>query len=122
MLFTTWLHSTRRLSAAAVSMDLASFRSLHVDHSFPDLHKDTLRLHRVLRGIKHSLVPCRSSRLQVTQPILLAIQSALSPAVYDHCMFAAPVPSLLFGFLGVSEFSCLVCLTPMSIYQCQHVF
>ena len=106
MLFITWLHSVRHLSPATVSVYLASVRSLHVDRGFPDPLNDTPRLHRVLRGIQRSSASPRSSRLPVTQPILLAIQSAFSLAVFDHCMFWAACSLAFFGFLPVSEFTC----------------
>ena len=106
MLFITWLYSVRHLSPATVSVYLASVRSLHVDRGFPDPVKDTPRLHRVLRGIQRSSASPRPSRLPVTQPILFAIRSALSPAVFDHCMFWAACSLAFFGFLRVSEFTC----------------
>ena len=106
MFFITWLHPVRHLSPTTVSVYLVSVRSLHVDCGFPDPLKDTPHLHRVLRGIQRSSASPRPSRLPVTQPILLAIRSALSPPVFDHCMFWAACFLAFFGFLQVSEFTC----------------
>ena len=116
MLFITWLHSVRHLSPATVSVYLASVRSLHVDHGFPDPLKDTMRLHRVLRSIKRSRAFHRPSRLPVIQLILLAIRSALSSAMFDYCMFWSACSLAFFGFLRVNEFTCSGLFDPVSTF------
>ena len=122
MLFITWLHSVRHLSPATVSVYLASVRSLHVDHGFPDPLKDTMRLHRVLRSIKRSRAFHRPSRLPVTQLILLAIRSALSSAVFDYCMFWSACSLAFFGFLRVNEFTCSGLFDPRIHLSLSHVW
>jgi hypothetical protein len=100
------MHSVRGLSAATISVYLASVRSLHIDRGFPDPLKDTPRLHRVLRGIRRSRSARRPTRLPITQSVLAAIQAALSADSYDHSMFWAACSLAFFGFLRVSEFTC----------------
>ena len=116
MLFITWLHSVRHLSPTTVSVYLASVRSLQ------DPLKDTMRLHRVLRGIKRSRAFHRPSRLPVTQLILLAIRLALSSAVFDYCMFWSACSLAFFGFLRVSEFTCSGLFDPRIHLSLSHVW
>ena len=107
------MHSVRGLSAATISVYLASVRSLHIDSGFPDPLKDTSRLHRVLRGIRRSRSARRPTRLPITRSVLAAIQAALSADSYDHSMFWAVCSLAFFGFLRVSEFTCSGSFDPL---------
>ena len=75
-------------------------QSLHVDHGFLDLLLNCLQ--RIVRGIKHIQGSASSTRLSVTDSIMLLILYLVP--LFDHRMFRAACLLAYFSFLRASEF------------------
>ena len=81
-------------------------QSLYVDQGFPDPLENCLRLHRVVRGIKHSRGALSSRpRLPVSSNILCIIYSALDLNFFDDVMFWAACLLANLFFLRSAEFT-----------------
>ena len=88
---------------------MAAIRSVHIEHGLGDPLANTLRLERVLRGIKRSQAsrgPPRPPRLPVTRDTMLTIRSVLDLSAPDNRMLWAAACTAWFGFLRISEFTC----------------
>ena len=106
-LFASFLSSS--VSHQTIKCYLAAVRSLHIEQGLGDPLANTLRLERVLRGIKRSQAsrgPPRPPRLPVTKDTMLIIRSMLDLSIPDSCMLWAAACTAWFGFLRVSEFTC----------------
>lgn len=86
-------------------MYLSGVRALHIEQGFPDPLINCLRLQRVVRGIKRCQGSPSSSRLPITDDLMLVIWRSLDLRLADHCMFWAACSLGYFGFLRASEFT-----------------
>ena len=102
-LFATFLANT--VQHSTIKVYLSGVRSLHIEQGFADPLVDCLRLRRVLRGIKRTHGDTSSSRLPVTDDIMMVIFRALDVSLPDHCMFWAACSLAYFGFLRSAEFT-----------------
>ena len=102
-LFATFL--AQSVHHSTIKVYLSGVRALHVEEGFADPLKKTLRLHRVLRGIKRSHGSSTSTRLPITDNIMMVIRQSLNMACADHCMFWAACTLGYFGFLRSAEFT-----------------
>lgn len=105
MLFASWLAQIEHLSPATISVYLSAIRSSHIELGLPDPTANCLRLPRVIRGIKRTMVSRQSPRLPITKTLLKVIYSSLDMQQVDHVMFWAACCVAFFGFLRVSEFT-----------------
>ena len=80
-------------------------RALHIDQGFLDRLVDCLRLQRVLRGIKRCQGYPPSTRLLITDELMLVIWQSFDLGLPDHQMLRAACSLGYFGFLRVSEFT-----------------
>ena len=88
-----------------IKVYLSGVRALHINHGFPDPLINCLRLQRVVRGIKRCQGSSSSSRLPITDDLMLVIWQSLDLHFPDHCMFWAACSLGYFGFLRASEFT-----------------
>ena len=102
-LFVTFL--ARTIKHSSIKVYLSGVRALHIDHGFPDPLINCLRLQRVVRGIKRCQGSSSSSRLPITDDLMLVIWQSLDLHLPDHCMFWAACSLGYFGFLRASEFT-----------------
>ena len=86
-------------------MYLSGIRALHIEQGFPDPLANCLCLQRVVRGIKRSQGSSSSSRLPITDDLMLVIWRSLDLRLPDHLMFWAACSLGYFGFLRASEFT-----------------
>ena len=70
-LFVTFL--ARTIKHSSIKVYLSGFRALHIDHGFADPLINCLRLQRVVRGIKRCQGSPSSSRLPITDDLMLVI-------------------------------------------------
>ena len=80
-------------------------RALHIDQGFLDRLVDCLRLQRVVRGIKRCQGYPPSTRLLITDELMLVIWQSFDLGLSDHQMLRAACSLGYFGFLRVSEFT-----------------
>ena len=102
-LFVTFLARTIRHSS--IKVYLSGVRALHIEQGFPDPLINCLRLQQVVRGIKRCQGSPSSSRLPITDDLMLVIWRSLDLRLPDHCMFWAACSLGYFGFLRASEFT-----------------
>ena len=102
-LFVTFL--ARTLKHSSIKVYLSGIRALHIDQGFPDPLTDCLRLQRVVRGIKRCQGTSSSTRLPITDDLLLVIWRSLDLGCPNHLMFWAACLLGYFGFLRASEFT-----------------
>ena len=102
-LFVTFL--ARTLQHSSIKVYLSGIRALHIDQGFPDPLADCLRLQRVVRGIKRCQGTPSSTRLPITDDLMLIIWQSLDFGLPDHVMFWAACSLGYFGFLRASEFT-----------------
>ena len=95
---------------SSIKVYLSGFRALHIDHGFADPLINCLRLQRVVRGIKRCQGSSSSSRLPITDDLMLVIWQSLDLHLPDHCMFWAACSLGYFDFLRASEFTFPICL------------
>ena len=74
-LFVTFL--ARTLQHSSIKVYLSGIRALHIDQGFPDPLAECLRLQRVVRGIKRCQGTPSSSRLPITDDLMLVIWRSL---------------------------------------------
>ena len=86
-------------------MYLSGVRALHIEQGFADPLHNCLRLQRVIRGIKRTQGSPSSSRLPITDDLMLVILKSLNLQLPDHCMFWAACTLGYFGFLPSAEFT-----------------
>ena len=86
-------------------MYLSGVRALHIEQGFADPLHNCLRLQRVIRGIKRTQGSPSSSRLPITDDLMLVIWKSLNLQLPDHCMFWAACTLGYFGFLRSAEFT-----------------
>ena len=70
-LFSTFL--ANRIQHSSIKVYLSGVRALHIEQGFPDPLANRLRLQRVVRGIKHCQCSSSSSRLPITDDLMLLI-------------------------------------------------
>jgi len=102
-LFVTFL--ARTIQHSSIKVYLSGVRALHIEQGFPDPLMNCLRLQRVVRGIKRCQGSPSSSRLPITDDLMLVIWRSLDLCLPDHCMFWAACSLGYFGFLRASEFT-----------------
>ena len=102
-LFVTFL--ARTLQHSSIKVYLSGIRALHIDQGFPDPLTDCLRLQRVVRGIKRCQGTSSSSRLPITDDLMLVIWRSLDVGRADHLMFWAACSLGYFGLLRASKFT-----------------
>ena len=93
------------LWASSIKVYLSAAQSLHIEHGFPGPLLNCLRLHRVVRGIKHVQGAVWSTHLPVTDSIMLLTFKSLDLKLSDHCLFWAACRLAYFGFLQASKFT-----------------
>ena len=76
-----------------------------IEQGFPGPLANGLRLQRVVRGIKRCQGSSSSSRLSITDDLMLLIWWSLDLRLPHHLMFWAACSLGYFGFLRVSEFT-----------------
>ena len=102
-LFATFL--ANRIQHSSIKVYLSGVRALHIEQGFPDPLTNCLRLQRVVRGIKRCQGSSTSSRLPITDDLMLLIRQSLDLRLPDHLMFWAACSLGYFGFLRASEFT-----------------
>ena len=102
-LFASFL--AKSLKHSSIKVYLSAVRSLHIEMGFADPLANSLRLQRVVRGIKRVQGLSVTPRLPVTKDIMLVIYRSLDFQVFDHIMFWAACTLAYFGFLRSSEFT-----------------
>ena len=102
-LFATFL--VARIQHSSIKVCSSGVRALHIDRGFPDPLANCLRFQRVVGGIKHSQGSSSSSRLPITDDLMLVIWRSLDLRLPDHLMFWASCSLGYFGFLRASEFT-----------------
>ena len=102
-LFATFL--ARTLQHSSIKVYLSGVRALHIDQGFPDPLSNCLRLQRVVRGIKRCQGTPSSTRLPITDDLMVVIWQSLDLSLPDHQMFWAACSLGYFGFLRASEFT-----------------
>ena len=102
-LFATFLAA--RIQHSSIKVYLSGIRAPHIEQGFPDPLANCLRLQRVIRGIKHSQGSSSSSRLPITDDLMLVIWRSLDLRLPDHLMFWAACSLGYFGFLRASDFT-----------------
>ena len=90
---------------SSIKVYLSGFRALHIDHGFADPLINCLRLQRVVCGITRCQGSSSSSRLPITNDLMLVIWQSLDLHLPDQCMFWAACSLGYFGFLCASEFT-----------------
>jgi len=102
-LFATFLASS--VQRSTIKDYLSATRALHIEQGFLDPLVGCLWLQRVLRGIKRTQGDSSSSRLPITDDIMMVIFRALDLTHLDHYMFWAACNLAYFGFLRSAEFT-----------------
>ena len=102
-LFATFLANL--IQHSSIKVYLSGVRALHIEQGFPDPIANCLRLQRVVRGIKRCQGSSSSSRLPITDDLMLLIWQSLDLCLPDHLMFWAACSLGYFGFLRASEFT-----------------
>ena len=88
----------------SIKVYLSGVRALHIEQGFADPLHNCLRSQRVIRGIKRTQGSPSSSRLPITDDLMLVIRKSLNLQLPDHCMFWAACTLEYFGFLlGLSR-------------------
>ena len=107
-LFVTFL--ARTIQHSSIKVYLSGVRALHIEQGFPDPLMNCLRLQRVVRGIKRCQGSPSSSRLPITDDLMLVIWRSLDLRLPDHCMFWAACfrvhRSQPFSLLFIPAFGC----------------
>ena len=102
-LFATFL--AKRIQHSSIKVYLSRVRALHIEQGFPDPLANCLHLQRVVRGIKRCQGSSLSSRLPITDDLMLVIWRSLDLRLPDHLMFWVACSLGYFGFLCTSEFT-----------------
>ena len=102
-LFATFL--AKRIQHSSIKVYLSGVRALHIEQGFPDPLANCLRLERVVCSIKRCQGSSSSSRLPITNDLMLLIWQSLDLRLPDHLMFWAACSLAYFGFLRASEFT-----------------
>ena len=102
-LFATFL--ANRIQHSSIKVYLSGVHALHIEQGFPDPLANCLRLQRVVHGIKRCQGSSSSSRLLITDDLMLLIWRSLDLCLPDHLMFWAACSLGYFGFLRASEFT-----------------
>ena len=102
-LFATFLAAS--LQHSFIKKYLLGVRALHIEQGFTDPLHNCLRLQRVIRGIKRTQGSPSSSRLPITDDLMLVIWKSLNLQLPDHCMFWGACTLGYFGFLWSAEFT-----------------
>ena len=102
-LFATFLAGS--LQHSSIKVYLSGVRALHIEQGFADPLHNCLRLQRVIRGIKRTQGSPSSSRLPITDDLMLVIWKSLNLQLPDHCMFWVACTLGYFGFLRSAEFT-----------------
>ena len=120
-LFATFLAA--RIQHSSIKVYLSGIRALHIEQGFADPLANCLHLQRVIRGIKRSQGSSSSSRLRITDDLMLVIWRSLDLCLPDHLMFWAACSLGYFGFLYASEFTVpsLACFSPSSHFGVQDI-
>ena len=84
---------------------MSGVRALHIEQRFPDPLANCLRLQRVVCSIKRSQGSSSSSRLPITDDLMLVIWPSLDLCLPDHLMFWVACSLGYFSFLRASEFT-----------------
>ena len=95
----------RTLQDSSIKVYLSGIRALHIDQGFPDPLADCLHLQRVICGIKRCQGAPSSTRLPITDALMLIIWQFLDLSLPDHMMFWAACSLGYFGFLRASGFT-----------------
>ena len=103
-LFVTFL--ARTIKHSSIKVYLSGVRALHIDHGFPDPLINCLRLQRVVRGIKRCQGSSSSSRLPITDDLMLVIwQSSRITACFGQL-----VPLDILAFFVLRSLPFPICL------------
>ena len=102
-LFVTFL--ARTLHDSSIKVYLSGIGALHINQGFPDPLAGCLRLQRVIHGIKQCQGTPSSTRLPITDDLMLIIWQSLDLSLPDHMMFWVACSLENFGFLHVLEFT-----------------
>ena len=100
-MFATFLAGS--LQHSSIKVYISGVRTLHIEQGFADPLHNCLRLQRVIRGIKRTQGSPSSSRLPITDDLMLVIRKSLNLRLPDHCMFWAACTLGYFGFLQSAE-------------------
>ena len=101
--FATFLAT--RIQHSSIMVYLSGVRALHIEQGFSDPLANCLRLQRVVRGNKRSQGSSSSSRLPITDDLMLVIWRSLGLRLPDHLMIWAACSLGYIGFLRASEFT-----------------
>ena len=97
-LFATFLAGS--LQHSSIKVYLFGMRALHIKQGFADPLRNCLRLQHVIRSIKRTQGSPSSSRLPITDDLILVIWKSLNLQFPDHSMFWAGCTLGHFGFYG----------------------
>ena len=95
-LFPTFL--AKQIQHSSIKVYLSRFRAFHIEQGHADPLANCLCLQRVVHGLS------ASSRLPITDDLMLVIWWYLDVCLPDHLMFWAACSLGYFGFLCTSEF------------------
>ena len=88
------------LQHSSIKVYLFGMRALHIKQGFADPLHNCLRLQHVIHGIKRTQGSPSSSRLPITDDLILVIWKSLNLQLPDHCMFWAGCTLGHFGLCG----------------------
>ena len=93
----------RSIHRSSIEVSFSIVRALHIEEGFQDPLLNYLRLQRLIRGMKRMHDSTSSSRLPITNDLMLVIWKSLDLNISDHSMFWAACTLGYFGFLRASE-------------------
>ena len=101
--FATFL--AQSIHHSSIKVYLSGVHALHIEQGFPDPLQDCLRLQRMIRGIKRCQGSVTTTRLPITDRIMVTIWKSLDLDQPDYCMFWVACTLGYFGFLQSAEFT-----------------